>query len=260
MLTTNADYLQKMLAANKGNWPDLEGLLRDIYVAHLNAGDIAVDVGVNHGTHLFQIAEAVGETGKVIGVEAVPAHCRSVREAMAGPYARLAPRIQLFECAVSAKEGRAEFFVSQINDGGLSGLKFRPVLNNTAVEQIGVDVKTLDSLVPPDIAVKFMKIDIEGAEYDALRGATKLLEKRPVVAFEFDNSAPESFGYTVKDFFALFAHYNLAVYDLFGFPMRSADDMIATPIWNFIAAPSEMDADALTAPARRTIDRDVFRR
>jgi FkbM family methyltransferase len=249
-----------MLAANKGVWPDLEGLVRDIYVDYLKPGDIAVDVGVNHGTHLFQIAEAVGKTGKVIGVEAVPAFCLSVREAMAGPYARLAPRIQLFECAVSETEGQAEFFVSRINDGGLSGFKFRSVLDNTDVQHISVKVKTLDSLVSSNVPVSFMKIDIEGAEYDALRGAPKLLQKRPVVAFEFDNSAPKAFGYEVRDFYELFGRYDLAVYDLFGFPMRSADDLLATPIWNFIVAPSEMDAQALTAPARRTIDRDLFGR
>jgi hypothetical protein len=105
-----------------------------------------------------------------------------------------------------------------------------------------------------------MKIDIEGAEYDALCGAKNILMHRPVVAFEFDNSAPEAFGYHVNDLIALFESYNIAVYDLFGFPMRNGDDMLRTPIWNFIAVPFDMDAMAVTAPARRTIERDIFGR
>lgn len=260
MATTSDEYLQSILSANSGNWPDLEGLIRDIYVAHLKAGDFALDVGVNHGTHLLQIAEAVGAAGKVIGVEAVPAHCRIVREFLKGHYAHLASRIELHECAVSAAEGHAEFFVSTINDGGLSGLKYRSVLGNADIERINVDVKTLDSLVPDDFTVSFMKIDIEGAEYDALRGAKKILMHRPVVAFEFDNSAPEAFGYNVNDLIRLFQRYGLGVYDLFGFPMRSGDDMLRTPIWNFIAVPFHMDVLAVTAPARRTIERDIFGR
>jgi ubiquinone/menaquinone biosynthesis C-methylase UbiE len=84
MTTTSDEYLRRILSANNGNLPDLEGLVRDIYVAYLKSGDVAFDVGVNHGSHLLQIAEAVGESGKVIGVEAVPAHCRIVREFLNG--------------------------------------------------------------------------------------------------------------------------------------------------------------------------------
>jgi hypothetical protein len=66
------------LGAKTGDWPDFEGLIRDIYVAFLRGGEVAVDVGVNEGHHLVQIAQAVGSRGKVIGVEANGPMCEAV--------------------------------------------------------------------------------------------------------------------------------------------------------------------------------------
>jgi tRNA G46 methylase TrmB len=48
----------------------LRRLIRHIYMAFLNGGELAVDVGVNEGRHLVQMAQAVAPSGKIIGVEA----------------------------------------------------------------------------------------------------------------------------------------------------------------------------------------------
>jgi tRNA G46 methylase TrmB len=56
--------------------------LRGAYPRHLcgvsQRGELAVDVGVNAGHHLAQIAQAVGLAGKVIGVEAYGPMCKAL--------------------------------------------------------------------------------------------------------------------------------------------------------------------------------------
>ena len=246
-------FIETLMSSNGGAWPDLEGLIRDIYVGYVKNGDLALDIGVNHGTHLFQIAEAVGPNGRVIGVEPVPAHLASVRHSMDVHYPHLAPRIHIHPFAVGRTAGNAEFFVSKINDGGLSGLKFRDVLSDTAVEKIQVQVKTIDELIDglPDIS--FVKIDVEGGEFDALAGAPKLLAQRPVIVFEFDETAPVNFNYRPDEFLGLFKQNGMSVYDIFGFPIESGEELLHAKVWNFVATPREADASEITAPARRTL-------
>lgn len=248
-------YIDAILLNCNGEWPDLEGLIRDIYVAYLQKSDVVMDVGVNHGTHLFQMAEAVGETGHVIGIEAVPAHVAAVQALMEGPYSHLADRIVMHSCAVSHTPGKAEFFVSKANDGGLSGLQLRDIMAKNEIEKIEVDVRTIDQIADGDTNVCFIKIDVEGAEFDALSGAVNVLKHRPVIVFEFDDTAPPAFNFSPSDFLDLFAHNRLKVFDLFGFPVESPDALMTARVWNFVAVPTEIDGMAITAPARRTLEK-----
>lgn len=247
-------YIDTLLSHDNGSWPDLEGLIRDIYVNFIRGGDLVVDVGVNHGTHLFQMAQAVGITGRVIGVEPVPAHCAAVQALMDGPYKHLSDRIQMHSCAVSRFKGKAEFFVSKVNDGGLSGLHLRDVMAEAAYEKIEVEVRTIDDLLDPKLNVRFVKIDVEGAEFEALSGAPNLLSQRPVIVFEFDDTAPESFNYAPSEFLELFNWNGFEVFDLFGFPVDGANALMSARVWNFVAVPNELDGTAITAPVRRTLE------
>jgi FkbM family methyltransferase len=253
-LNRRQKFIETLLSSNGGTWPDLEGLIRDIYVGYIQDGDVVLDIGVNHGTHLFQLAEAVGPTGRVVGIEPVPAHLASIRHSTDTYYPHLTSRIEIRPFAVGRTAGSAEFFVSKINDGGLSGLRFREVLSDTEVEKIQVEVKTIDELIEDLSAVHFVKIDVEGGEFDALAGAPRLLAQRPVIVFEFDETAPASFNYRPQEFLDLFKHNGMSVFDIFGFPIENGDEFLNARVWNFVSAPDEADVWAITAPARRTLN------
>jgi hypothetical protein len=50
-----------------------------------------------------------------------------------------------------------------------------------------VTVRRLDEIIPEDVSIEFIKIDVEGAEAAVLRGASNLLRsQQPVVVFECD--------------------------------------------------------------------------
>ena len=189
-------FADTLVAAHGGTWPDMEGLIRDIYVARVDRGRCMLDVGVNHGGHLVQMARTVGPTGRVIGFEAVPELARRTLESIEAHHRDVSYHVTLHQVAVSDKPGRATFYFSTANDYGLSGLANRDELaRHGGVEEISVPVRVIDDYVDDDFIARldFAKFDIEGAEYHAFKGATKVLARQPLLTFEWDRSAPTHF-------------------------------------------------------------------
>jgi FkbM family methyltransferase len=56
------------------------------------------------------------------------------------------------------------------------------------VEEITVDMVRLDDVLPPGYDLRLIKIDVEGAELEVLRGAIGIVERcRPYIIFEHGN-------------------------------------------------------------------------
>lgn len=79
-----------------------------------------------------------------------------------------------------------------------------------------VETVRLDAMLGPDARVDFCKIDVEGAEWQVLKGMTGLMDRGalPVVAFEFNGSL-SAYGHGDTDFLAWLRDqgYKLATYD-----------------------------------------------
>jgi FkbM family methyltransferase len=233
-------YHQLMLAANNGVWPDFEGLVRDIYVSILRVGDVALDVGVNRGDHLLQMAPAVGPTGLVIGVEASPQMVELTRSFLTASGLHRLRNVILHNVAVGEKEGTANFHFVK-SQPGLSSLADREVAHQYEVEIFECPVTTVDKLMT-DVKqrINFAKFDIEGAEYHALKGATRIFKRdRPPLVFEFDQRSPEYFNYRCEDLIQLFSDADYTIQDFFGFSYSTPEDLMDSGVWNYFAAPSE---------------------
>lgn len=261
--TDRHSFADTLLQATGGIWPDMEGLIRDLYVAHARPGDCMLDVGVNHGGHFIQMANAVGDSGRVIGFEAAPELARRTLTTIAEHYSHISSRVMLHQCAVSNEPGEAMFYFSKMNDSGLSGLANRAVLAEGEVEEIKVDVRTIDSMIDDEFALllRFAKFDIEGAEYNAFRGAEKVFQNKPIITFEWDISSPRYFAYTPDDLFNFVASRGYRIFDLFGFEYASAAELVDTRVWNFVAVPYTLDAGTVLAPSIATMAKafpDIF--
>ena len=234
-----AEYHKRVLAAAGGRWFDFEGLIRDVYVAVLRPGDVALDVGVNRGDHLLQMVPAVGLSGLVIGVEAAPEMVALTRRFMRDGGVEALGNVVLHNVAVSDHHGTAALrFVRE--QPGLSSLADRSVAAGYHVDLVECCVTTLDRLLSGVRRVAFAKLDIEGGEYHALLGAQRLLEvDRPLIVFEHDHGAPAQFGYRADDLLALFRSHGYRVQDLFGLEYTRGEQLSESGVWSYFAAPAE---------------------
>jgi FkbM family methyltransferase len=104
-----------------------------------------------------------------------------------------------------ANENGFSTFQHVKNAPAYSGIKKRKYdINKPEIEEIKVELKKLDEVIPPNLKIDFIKIDVEGAELGVLQGAVQLLKKhKPIVVFEFGLGASDFYGTKPIDMFNL---------------------------------------------------------
>jgi FkbM family methyltransferase len=147
-----------------------------------------VDVGSSYGDALFQMIR-FAPWGRHFALEPIPRVAAMLRQKY--------PGFGIFQVAASDAEGESEFH-DVVSDSGYSGLRRRTYpRQDLRIDTIRVRTARLDDLLPPDLRIDFVKIDVEGAELQVFRGARRTLERwRPVVLFEHGLGGAEHYGTT----------------------------------------------------------------
>lgn len=160
----------------------------------LAPGDAFVDVGANVGLLSLRAAAVVGPAGRVISIEAHPRTSDFLRRNVALNGFR---QVQVLATAVGERAGTLTFQDRSSDD--------QNSVDPTGSGPIEVPVESLDVLLPPERVerVALLKIDVEGFELWALRGATRLLERTDRVLIESWTEHAARFGYQVEEVFAL---------------------------------------------------------
>jgi FkbM family methyltransferase len=151
----------------------------------LAPGDVFVDGGANIGLYTLVAADRVGSSGKVIAFE--PGRAVRLRLLENVALNRLA-QVEVLPAALSSEPGDAAFRVFDVVGAGLNHLA--PAEGESGGLET-VAVTTLDAaLIPHDRArLTLIKLDLEGAEQEALQGAAVLLrERRPDLLLEIEPS------------------------------------------------------------------------
>jgi FkbM family methyltransferase len=153
----------------------------------IRPGMTVYDVGANVGFTAVLAARLVGPEGQVVCFEPVPENARRIEEnARLNDFRQVVVRQE----ALGGETGQARFLLSARPTWGklqLSGRSPDQPSGETVVAVRRLD-DLIDSLPPP----AFIKMDIEGAEVDALRGARSMLERhRPVVLVELHGTNAE---------------------------------------------------------------------
>jgi FkbM family methyltransferase len=154
----------------------------------LRADSCCADVGAHRGS-LLEVMLQLAPRARHFAFEPVPELAAKLR--------RRLPDVELHEVALSDVTGQCTFY-HVVDDPGLSGLRRLPkVAADAPVREITVPTRRLDEMIPADVALRFLKVDVEGAQLQVLRGAAQTIQRcRPVIVFEHGYMARESYGTT----------------------------------------------------------------
>lgn len=162
-----------------------EGDIAKLIQISLRPGDTALDIGMNIGLQSMRMARAVGEEGFVLGFEPLE-HIRE--KAYRNLQLNRIKNVRIFPYALSDSAGEAEFAIDKRswNQGAFS-------LDGAALgtERQNVYIKVGDELseIQQLECLRLIKIDVEGFEFNVLKGLKQTLEKhRPRLLFEFDQN------------------------------------------------------------------------
>ena len=223
-----------------------ETIIEFVYRKVLQQGDVAIDGGANRGRHTIPMARVVKQSGLVIGFEAIPGLANSLAQKIGTQGLK---NIQIINKAIGSKEGQSNFTFVAKNDA-YSGLRMRegiPEDDQSSVENITVATTTLDlEITRKQLSrVRFIKLDLEGGEYDALLGSREILDKMsPFIIFENGREmSARVYGYDKDAWFVLFERSGYKLFDLFGRPFAPQDWDNAGVPWYFVAVKRSIDKE-----------------
>ncbi|MEV4330798.1 FkbM family methyltransferase [Streptomyces sp. NPDC049597] len=170
-----------------GGLPDFEAMT--FMKRYLRPGDGFIDGGANEGIFTLLAAKVVADMGEVHAFEAHPVYVQRLRENVENN--RLSS-VSVHELAVGESPGTLPFV--------LRGTGSRIRTPEDVGEVVSARVVRLDETLP-DRSWAMGKLDIEGAEHCALRGAEKLLSRAdpPVWFLELVDPFLARFGSSVHE-------------------------------------------------------------
>lgn len=156
-----------------------------------------IDVGCHKGEILDSILH-LAPGGKHYAFEPIPDLQKDLQ-------LRFSSKATIFPYALAEKNGNSTFQYVK-NAPAYSGiLKRRYDVKNPDIEEIEVELKMLDEILPAGTRIDFIKIDVEGAELGVLRGAKRLIsENKPVVIYENGLGASDYYGTKPEDLYNFF--------------------------------------------------------
>jgi len=137
----------------------------------IKENEIFIDCGAYTGDTAEQVIQRSPAFSRIVAIEADPKNFERLTKWIATLDAPLFSRIHALRVAVSSQRGELRFQASGDEAARL-----------TAGGDVVVECVSLDDLLT-DEAPTFIKMDIEGAELDALAGARRTIEReRPILA------------------------------------------------------------------------------
>ncbi|QIB44494.1 FkbM family methyltransferase [Streptomyces aureoverticillatus] len=179
----------------------------------LGAGDVLVDVGANVGFLSVYGSRLVGETGRVVSIEASPVFHRRVLQ-----HAELngCDNIRAVNAAVSDSDKTLTFVLASSRNMGANSIV---PWDGPAESTFEMEARPLPSLLRPDeiARARVIKIDVEGAEGGVVRGLAPMLgELRPdaEITVEVTPERMEQLGDSVEELLETMREHGFHTYRL----------------------------------------------
>ncbi|MDX2089250.1 MAG: FkbM family methyltransferase [Kofleriaceae bacterium] len=190
-------------AGSSASSGDLVALQR--IAANRDRQSVVLDVGANVGTYLGQVLATLGTNTRVFALEPSRTAFEALERRFGGT-----PGVQLSRVGVGAVPGRATLWGSQ---AGSVLASIYPSGNESGGGE-DIEVVTIDEFCAARQIeqIDLLKLDVEGAELDALRGARGLLERGAIGMVQFEFGQP-SLG--ARTFFADLFHLLAPQYEIY---------------------------------------------
>lgn len=183
-------------------------------------GMTVLDVGAHQGKYTRLLSSLVGPGGRVVAFEPTPASAQvlEARLRVAG-----AGNVELRREAIFSEPGTVELheFPRTYSSWNSLGVPAMPdpehperLVPLAAVRQVPANSLDVFCEAAGIHQVDYLKLDVEGAERDALRGARSLLERRAIrfLQFEISRKPLEGMGRTAREVFELLAGHGYEVH------------------------------------------------
>ncbi len=175
-------------------------------------GTTVLDIGAHTGFFSILLSQLVGSDGRVISFEPLPRNLEFLYQHI---HLNQPKNITVYAVAVGREDGKTKFNTSNDSFQG-------SVCDKGDLE---VEVRSLDSLEPFQSRVSIVKIDVEGAEAEVLKGGLSFFQvHRPLILLATHGTKE------VNDCQKILADYNYLLTPLSqGLSEKECDEWIATP-------------------------------
>jgi FkbM family methyltransferase len=150
---------------------------RQLLSAILFPGAVVVDAGANIGIYSQFLSRCIGPTGVVHSFEPSPENFRRLQAAT-----RKLPNVRLSQAAVGESSRRSTLYLSdKLNVDHRTYMQEGDSRGTVPIEMVA-----LDDYFKPGARVDLIKMDIQGYELHALRGADRVLADNPGIKLLFE--------------------------------------------------------------------------
>jgi FkbM family methyltransferase len=165
------DDIQKFIYFNVYEHRGIQKVMK-----YIKTGDICLDIGANVGFYALNFAKHVGKTGKVYAFEPSPDLAQKLKKNI--QYNNYESIIEVHQLGICDITGFNLFALSPNENSGWGHLGTDERFNQT----ITIQTDTLDNFFEEKQinTVKFMKVDIEGAEDKLIEGAKQVLHEKRI--------------------------------------------------------------------------------
>ena len=169
-----------------------------------------LDIGANIGYHTLTMAKSK-KVRHVHAYEPDPTNFDNL--VMNVNLNDLRRKVSMYECAISNSNGIARLYKCDFNDGmhriyESKWWDFKPILN---ISERRID----DTVFTTGETIHFVKLDIEGSEYGALKGMEQMLKRdHPTIMMEFHPPSTEEAGDKPEDSYNFLMEIGYTRFDL----------------------------------------------
>jgi len=186
-----------------------DSLIKKIMRIVLEKDSSFIDVGCHKGDFLIE-ANKFAPSGSHVGFEPIPYFYNKVVMNFGGIN-------DIRQLALSNERGETTFNYVKSNPL-YSGIKKRNYPGKESIEELNIKVDTLDNQLFESSRVDLIKIDVEGAELNVLRGGFNTITKfNPVIVFEYELGASDVYGATPAEMWKFFDKVKYSIYTLKNF-------------------------------------------